>query len=277
MSLCAMGTPAAARPRRPRDGHRRRALAAMPVGIARRKAPRAVRRACPAGCVSSTLEHSAGGQRAASSATPSSCSAALIRSPSAPGTGRPRRRGALAWLAARWSGSVTTSSRSRSGTGLHRRQRRVQRLDAAVSTARMRSTMPKKPFSWVSIALRSALESSSRARCAMRLTSSGVRAMAGEVRSSGAVAPSGERRGHWAARRLGGDAVLSLPWGGIRLQRGQARTRRNSAAPRPWRVNALSRRRRIQSSLPSPLTSHPQGQTLPLRVAARTAPCASRH
>jgi hypothetical protein len=30
---------------------------------------------------------------------------------------------------------------------LQRRQRRVQRLDAAVSTARMRSTMPKKSLS----------------------------------------------------------------------------------------------------------------------------------
>ena len=57
--------------------------------------------------------------------------ARLIRSPWAPGTGRPRPPARCAgWPRAR-SPSVTTSSRRRSAHRVHGRQRRVQRLDAA--------------------------------------------------------------------------------------------------------------------------------------------------
>jgi hypothetical protein len=55
--------------------------------------------------------------------------------------------GALRWLAALvglGDGVVAQAQRHR----LHRRQRRVQRLDAVVSTALICSTMPKKPLSW---------------------------------------------------------------------------------------------------------------------------------
>ena len=56
--------------------------------------------------------------------------AALIRSPSAPGTGRASTAGALRWLASRWFGSLTTSSRRRSVTSCDGGHRMRQRLDA---------------------------------------------------------------------------------------------------------------------------------------------------
>ena len=85
--------------------------------------------------------------------------------------------GALCWLAARSSVSVTRSSRRRSATACTADSGVYNGSTPRVSTAPICSTMPKKPLSWASICACSAAESSSRASWAMRLTSWGVSAI----------------------------------------------------------------------------------------------------
>ena len=87
------------------------------------------------------------------------------------------RMSALRWLAGRWSGSVTRSSRRRSATACTADSGVYSGSTPPVSTALIWSTMRKKPSSCTRIASCSAAERSRRARCAIRLTSSGLRAM----------------------------------------------------------------------------------------------------
>ena len=84
-------------------------------------------------CVASTLDSSPRPQRPAERRDAQLVQrvASLIRSPCGTRNRPSSTAGALCWLAARSSASVTTSSRRRRCASLDRRQRRVQRLDAA--------------------------------------------------------------------------------------------------------------------------------------------------
>jgi hypothetical protein len=84
-------------------------------------------------------------------------------------------------LASRLLVSVTASARSRSSTLPIADKGVCSGSRPDVSTALICSTILKKSFNWVCMADPSAGDSSSRARCAMRLTSSGDKGM-GKIR-----------------------------------------------------------------------------------------------